>query len=103
MEACENGANVFAIWLRELLVCIIHKPVYYGVRSIFTLFLWEEPLLKHIKRRGTALFLESDLEVFIDGGDCYYELEVNAANTVYEVFFIWKDAYTKGAGRYTTV
>ncbi len=37
--------------------------------------------------------------MFIDGGDCYYELEVNAANAVYEVFFIWKDAYTKG-GRF---
>ena len=32
----------------------------------------------------------------MDGGDCYYELEVNALNTVYEVFFIWKDAYKKG-------
>lgn len=47
--------------------------------------------------RDSIVFLENDLEVFIDGGDCYYELEVNAANTVYEVFFIWKDAYTKGS------
>ena len=47
--------------------------------------------------RDSIVFLENDLEIFIDGGDCYYELEVNAANTVYEVFFIWKDAYTKGS------
>jgi hypothetical protein len=46
---------------------------------------------------GSIIFLESDLELFIDGKDCYYELEVNAANTIYEVFFIWKDAYTKGS------
>lgn len=33
--------------------------------------------------------------MFIDGGDCYYEFEINALNTVYEVFFIWKDAFLK--------
>jgi hypothetical protein len=48
------------------------------------------------KERDSIIFLESDLEVFIDGGDCYYELEMSALNTVYEVFFIWKDAYKKG-------
>ncbi len=49
------------------------------------------------KERDSIIFLENDLEVFIDGEDCYYELEVNALNTVYEVFFIWKDAYKKGS------
>ena len=39
------------------------------------------------------------MELFIEGRDCYYELEVNAANTIYEVFFIWRDAYQKG-GRF---
>ena len=36
------------------------------------------------------------MEVFIDGRNCYYELEVNSANTLYELFFIWKDAYKRG-------
>ncbi|MHA1911203.1 MAG: carbohydrate-binding family 9-like protein, partial [Candidatus Kariarchaeaceae archaeon] len=40
--------------------------------------------------------LENDVEVFIDGGDCYYEFEINALGTIYEVFFIWQDAYLKG-------
>lgn len=58
----------------------------------------EEPFVEaHLTERDSIIFLESDLELFIDGGDCYYELEVNAANCVYEVFFIWKDAYTKGS------
>lgn len=35
------------------------------------------------------------MEVFIDGGDCCYEFEINALNTVYEVFFIWQEAYRK--------
>lgn len=62
----------------------------------------EEPFLDaKLKERDSIIFLENDLEIFIDGGDCYYELEVNAANTIYEVFFIWKDAYLKG-GRFDT-
>jgi hypothetical protein len=47
--------------------------------------------------RDSLIFRENDVEVFIDGGDCYYEFEVNALNTVYEVFFIWREAYRKGS------
>jgi hypothetical protein len=65
---------------------------------LYIAFKAEEPFLEaHLTERDSIIFLESDLELFIDGGDCYYELEVNAANTVYEVFFIWKDAYTQGS------
>ncbi|MEM8522998.1 MAG: carbohydrate-binding family 9-like protein [Bacteroidota bacterium] len=56
----------------------------------------EEPFVEaKLTKRDSIIFQENDLEIFIDGEDCYYELEVNALNTVYEVFFIWKDAYTK--------
>jgi hypothetical protein len=37
------------------------------------------------------------VEVFIAGKDCYYEFEINALGTVYEVYFIWQDAYKKGS------
>ncbi len=58
----------------------------------------EEPFVAATQeQRDFIVFLENDLEIFIDGGDCYYELEVNALNTVYEVFFIWKDAYQRGS------
>jgi hypothetical protein len=58
----------------------------------------EEPFVKATQtERDSIVFLENDVEVFIDGGDCYYELEINALNTVYEVFFIWRDAYQKGS------
>jgi len=64
---------------------------------LYIAFEAEEPFVEaKLTERDSILFLENDLEVFIDGGDCYYELEVNAANTIYEVFFIWKDAYKKG-------
>ena len=49
--------------------------------------------------RDGIVFAENDVEILIDGGDCYYEFELNAANTVYEVFFVWQDAYRRG-GRF---
>ncbi|MGC4034727.1 MAG: carbohydrate-binding family 9-like protein [Chitinophagaceae bacterium] len=65
---------------------------------LYIAFSAEEPFVEaHLTERDSIIFLENDLEVFIDGGDCYYELEANAANTLYEVFFIWRDAYTKGS------
>ena len=73
-----TGASDLLIWLQAMQECIIPKPHCYGTIHFYTL------LLKPIEGRG-----------------CYYELEVNAANTVYEVFFIWKDAYEKG-GRFDT-
>jgi len=69
---------------------------------LYFAFKAEEPFLEaKLTKRDSIIFLENDLEIFIDGGDCYYELEVNAANTIYEVFFIWKDAYKKG-GKFDT-
>jgi len=69
---------------------------------LYFAFIAEEPFLEaKLTKRDSIIFLENDLEIFIDGGDCYYELEVNAANTIYEVFFIWKDAYLKG-GKFDT-
>lgn len=65
---------------------------------LYIAFEAEEPFVEaQLTERDSIIFLENDLEVFIDGEDCYYELEVNAANTIYEVFFIWKDVYTKGS------
>ena len=52
-----------------------------------------------LTERDAIIFQENDIEVFIDGGDCYYEFEMNALGTIYEVFFIWKDAFRRG-GRF---
>ena len=40
---------------------------------------------------------ENDLEIFIAGRDTYYEFEINAFNTVYEVFWIWKEILRAGS------
>src|SRR4051794_28600162 len=39
----------------------------------------EEPYPEaRLVERDSIVFTENDIEVFIDGGDCYYELEINA-------------------------
>ena len=74
-----------------------HCSALWNDEYLYIAFWAEEPYVTAtITERDNLIFRENDLEVFIDGGDCYYELEINALNTVYEVFFIWKDAYKKG-------
>ena len=66
--------------------------------NLYVGFWVEEPFVEaHLTERDSLIFMENDVEVFIDGGDCYYEFEINALNTIYEVFFIWQDAYQHGS------
>lgn len=59
-------------------------------------FWCEEPYPNaKITERDGLIWFENDFEVFIDGGDTYYELQVNAINNIYEVFYIWQDAYKR--------
>lgn len=68
--------------------------------NLYIAFWCEEPFVAaRMTRRDDIIFRENDVEVFIDGGDCYYELELNALGTLYEVLFIWQDAYRRG-GRF---
>jgi hypothetical protein len=93
-----------AIWSKRFVDMVTGDLGMYNTQSailwndthLYFAFKAEEPFLEaKLTERDSIIFLENDLEIFIDGGDCYYELEVNAANTIYEVFFIWKDAYLK--------
>lgn len=46
--------------------------------------------------RDSKIYEDNDLEVFVAGPEgqrsVYYEFEVNALNTVYEAFWVWKDS-----------
>jgi len=67
---------------------------------LYIAFWLDEPNVEaHLTERDSIIFLENDIEIFIDGGDCYYEFEMNALGTIYEVFLIWQDAYQRG-GRF---
>ncbi|MCK7468673.1 MAG: carbohydrate-binding family 9-like protein [Desulfosudis oleivorans] len=46
--------------------------------------------------RDALVWTENDVEIFIGGEDCYYEFEINALGTVYEVFYVWQDAPEAG-------
>ncbi|MGB9764617.1 MAG: carbohydrate-binding family 9-like protein [Candidatus Saccharicenans sp.] len=66
--------------------------------NFYLAFKIEEPEVKaSLKERDSFLWLENDVEVFIAGPDCYYELQVNALGTIYEVFYIWQEALKPGS------
>lgn len=94
-----------ANWSKRFVDLVTGQPGMYNTQTaiqwndthLYIAFAAEEPFVSATQtERDSIVFMENDLELFIDGGDCYYELEINAANTVYEVFFIWRDAYQKG-------
>jgi hypothetical protein len=49
-----------------------------------------------LTERDAHIWLDDDVELFVAGADAYYELEVNAFNTIYEVLFVWDDAHAAG-------
>jgi len=66
--------------------------------NLYVAFRVEEPDVEaRLSERDSLIWNENDVEVFIDGGDCYYELEINALGTIYEVFYVWQDALRKGS------
>ena len=53
----------------------------------------EEPFPRaSLTERDSLVFQENDVELFLDFGWGYYELEVNALGTVYEVLHLWRDS-----------
>jgi hypothetical protein len=46
-----------------------------------------------LTERDSLIFQDNDIEVFVDVGHSYYELELNALNTVYEVLHVWRDSH----------
>jgi hypothetical protein len=54
----------------------------------------EEPDLQAtLTERDAPIYTNNDVELFIAGENAYYELEINAYGTIYEVLFIWEEAF----------
>jgi hypothetical protein len=49
-----------------------------------------------LTERDSKIYRDNDVEVFIAGENAYYEFEINAYDTIYEVFWIWYDALRPG-------
>ena len=95
-----------AAWSPRFADMVAGTPGLYDTRAalvwddeaLYVAFRVEEPFLQaRNTERDALIFLENDVEVFVDGGDWYYELEINALGTVYEVLFVWRDAYGRDA------
>ena len=57
----------------------------------------EPRLWATLTERDSLIYKDNDIEVFIAGKDAYYEFEMNPMNTIYEVFWIWKDIFQEGS------
>lgn len=67
-------------------------------QALHVAFWIQEPDVRAtLTQRDSFIWHDNDVELFIGGEDCYYELEINALNTVYEVFFIYQDALKRGS------
>lgn len=60
----------------------------------------EPRLWATLTERDSLIYGDNDIEVFIGARDAYYEFEMNAMNTIYEVFWIWKDIFRPGNAYY---
>ncbi len=68
--------------------CVVAED---GVRIGFRV---EEPFpTALLTERDSLIFQENDVEFFLDFGMGYYEFEVNAAGTIYEVLHVWRDTF----------
>jgi hypothetical protein len=71
---------------------------FWDEENFYVAFWVEEPNVRaRLTERDSFVWTENDVEIFIGGEDCYYEFQINALGTVYEVFYIWQDAHKKGS------
>jgi hypothetical protein len=66
--------------------------------ALYLAYWIEEPAVRaSFTERDSLIWFDNDVETFFAGEDCYYEFEINAYGTIYEVFFIYQDALKKGS------
>jgi hypothetical protein len=66
--------------------------------NLYVAFWVDEPNVQaRLKERDSLVWTENDVEIFIGGEDCYYEFQINALGTIYEVFYIGRDVLKKGS------
>jgi len=83
---------------------ITGQPVIHDTRAavlwddqyLYVSYRVEEPFV-HAKftNHNDFIYQDNDVECFIAGRDAYYEFEINAFNTCYEVFFVWEDTFER--------
>jgi hypothetical protein len=67
-----------------------------GPQGIAVGFRVEEPFPSAtVFERDGIVFKDNDVEVFVDFGWGYYEFEINAAGTIYEVMHVWRNSFAQ--------
>jgi hypothetical protein len=70
--------------------------VLWDEKYLYVAYLIEEPHVKAtLTERDAPIYRDNDVELFIAGPDGYYEFEINAHGTIYEVLFFWEDTFEK--------
>ena len=68
--------------------------VIWDAEYLYVAYWIEEPFVEGtLTERDALIYKNNDVELFIAGKDAYYEFEINSLGTIYEVFFIWEQAY----------
>ncbi len=89
-----------AVWSPRFVDMVSGLPGLYDTRAavvahpdgLLVGFRVDEPYPRAtLTERDSLVFQENDVELFVDFGWGYYELEVNALGTVYEVLHLWRD------------
>lgn len=71
-----------------------HAAVLWDDDCLYVGYWVEEPFVEAtLTERDAPIYQDNDVELFVAGPDAYYEFEINAFGTIYEVFFVWEDAY----------
>jgi len=70
--------------------------VLWDEQNLYVAYRVEEPFVHaRFTNHNDFIYQDNDVELFIAGPDAYYEFEINAYNTCYEVFFVWEEAYER--------
>ncbi len=95
-----------AAWSTRFVDLVTGEPGFFDTRvaclwdeeALYVGFRIQEPQVRAtLTERDSFIWNDNDVEVFFDGEDCYYEFEINAFGTLYEVFFIYQDALKPGS------
>ncbi|MFI4946639.1 MAG: carbohydrate-binding family 9-like protein, partial [Burkholderiales bacterium] len=70
--------------------------VLWDAEQLYVAYWVEEPFVEGtLTERDSLIYKNNDVELFIAGQDAYYEFEINSLGTIYEVFFVWEEAYER--------
>jgi len=95
-RAAEKSPRFADILTGEPVIHDTRAMVLWDETNLYVAYHVEEPFVHaRFTNHNDFIYQDNDVEFFVGGPDSYYEFEINAYNTCYEVFFIWEEAYDR--------